>query len=59
MAKVVKLRMFAGLSVRETADVTRLSERAVYRRWQAARAWLRREIDDAGDTATADDDRRR
>ncbi len=40
MAKVVKLRFFAGLTVPETAEALALSPRSVNRYWTAARAWL-------------------
>lgn len=46
MAKVVKLRYFAGLTVEETADALELSPRSVNRAWTAARAWLRKRMDD-------------
>lgn len=41
---LVELRYFGGLSVEETADVMNLSPRTVMREWQAARAWLYREL---------------
>ncbi len=41
---LVELRYFGGLSVEETADVMQLSSRTVLREWQAARAWLYREL---------------
>ncbi|MGH9456211.1 MAG: ECF-type sigma factor [Thermoanaerobaculia bacterium] len=44
MAKVVKLRYFAGLTVEETASTLTLSERSVNRYWTGARAWLAREL---------------
>jgi RNA polymerase sigma factor (TIGR02999 family) len=39
-ADVMRLRLFAGLSVEETAKVMELSERTVKREWAFARAWL-------------------
>ncbi|MBK7403675.1 MAG: sigma-70 family RNA polymerase sigma factor [Phycisphaerales bacterium] len=39
-ASVVRLRFFAGLEVKETADVLGLSERTVMRDWAYARAML-------------------
>jgi RNA polymerase sigma factor (TIGR02999 family) len=45
MARVVKLRWFAGLSVDETASALGTSPRTVNRAWTAARSWLRRELD--------------
>ncbi len=44
MARVVKLRFFAGLTVDETAAALAISPRQVARLWNAARAWLRREM---------------
>ena len=43
-AKVVELRFFGGLSVKETAAVLEISEESVARVWRLARAWLAREI---------------
>jgi RNA polymerase sigma factor (TIGR02999 family) len=43
-AKVVELRFFGGLSVKETAAVLEISEESVARDWRLARAWLAREI---------------
>ena len=43
-AEVVKLRFFAGLSVKQTGDLLALSPRTVNRLWLFARAWLHREI---------------
>jgi RNA polymerase sigma-70 factor (ECF subfamily) len=45
MARVVELRYFGGLSVKETARVLETSPRSVNRAWTAARAWLSRELD--------------
>ncbi|HEX9799906.1 MAG TPA: sigma-70 family RNA polymerase sigma factor [Thermoanaerobaculia bacterium] len=44
LARVVKLRYFAGLSVEDTARTLDQSPRTVNRSWTAARAWLRREL---------------
>ncbi len=43
-AKVVEMRFFGGLSVRETAAVLRISEQSVLRDWKLARAWLAGEM---------------
>jgi len=43
-AKVVELRYFGGLSVEETVEVMKVSERTVMRDWDFARAWLMREL---------------
>lgn len=47
-ASVVELRFFAGLSVREVAEVLGVSVRTVEAEWTAAKAWLRRELPNAG-----------
>ncbi len=39
-AKIVELRYFGGLNVRETAEVLDVSEITVKRHWRAAKAWL-------------------
>jgi RNA polymerase sigma factor (TIGR02999 family) len=44
MARVVKLRYFAGLTVDEAAACLGISSRSVNRHWVGARAWLQREI---------------
>lgn len=43
-AKVVELRFFAGLEVKETAEVLGVSPRTVKGDWRVARAWLAREL---------------
>ncbi len=43
-AKVVSLRFFAGLTVKETADAMDLSPATVKNDWAFARAWLHREL---------------
>ena len=43
-AQVVELRFFAGLSIKETGHVLRISEETVHRDWRLARAWLLREL---------------
>jgi RNA polymerase sigma factor (TIGR02999 family) len=48
IARLVKLRFFAGLSLPEAADCLGISERTAYRHWAFARAWLRRELDRTG-----------
>lgn len=44
MARIVRLRFFAGLSVEETAETLGVSDRTVRREWALARAWLHREL---------------
>jgi RNA polymerase sigma factor (TIGR02999 family) len=48
VARLVELRCFAGLTLKEAAGCLGLSERKAYRHWAYARAWLRRELDRAG-----------
>jgi RNA polymerase sigma-70 factor, ECF subfamily len=43
-SQVVELRFFGGLSVKETADVLKVSVETVQRDWRLARSWLRREL---------------
>jgi RNA polymerase sigma factor (TIGR02999 family) len=43
-ARVVECRIFAGLTLEETARVLSLSSKSVQRTWDAASAWLRKEI---------------
>ena len=40
-AELVRLKLFAGLSVEESADVLGISRATAYRDWAFARAWLR------------------
>lgn len=43
-ARVVELRYFGGLSIPEIATLLERGTATVSRRWQMARAWLRREL---------------
>jgi RNA polymerase sigma factor (TIGR02999 family) len=43
-AAVVKLRLFAGMSVEAIAEIQRISPRTVKRIWAQARAWLGRTL---------------
>ena len=43
-SKVVELRFFGGLSVKETAEVLQVSQDTVMRDWSLARAWLFNEL---------------
>jgi RNA polymerase sigma factor (TIGR02999 family) len=45
--RVVELRVFAGLSVDETANALGISPATVKRDWSVAKAWLQREIQQA------------
>ena len=57
-AQVVEYRFFAGLGYDEIAALMDVSPITVRRAWEAARAWLRRELGDAlpdrGDDALPD-----
>ena len=44
--EIVKLRLFAGLSMEEAADALGLGRATAYRHWSFARAWLRCELGD-------------
>lgn len=43
-SKIVELRIFAGLTIEQTAEVLRISPATVKRDWNLAKAWLMREI---------------
>ena len=43
-SRIVELRFFGGLSVKEAAEVMQLSEITVIREWNKAKAWLYREL---------------
>ena len=43
-SKVVELRFFGGLSVKETAEVLQVSQDTVMRDWSLAKAWLLNEL---------------
>jgi len=45
LARVVRLRFWAGLDEAEVADLLDLSPRTVRRDWKLARAWLSRELE--------------
>jgi RNA polymerase sigma factor (TIGR02999 family) len=42
--QIVNLRYFAGMTVKETAEVLGLSERTVHRQWRFIRAWLKSKL---------------
>ncbi len=44
MARVVEMRFFGGLEVREVAEALAISPRTVEHDWELARAWLHREL---------------
>jgi RNA polymerase sigma factor (TIGR02999 family) len=43
-AQVVEMRFFGGLSVKETAEILKISPETVQRDWKFAKSWLRREL---------------
>jgi len=45
-SQVVELRFFGGLTVKETAEVLKVSPETVMRDWKLAKAWLLRELSD-------------
>ena len=46
-ARVVELRYFSGLNIKETAEVMEISTATVKREWSMAKAWLKAELDGA------------
>jgi RNA polymerase sigma factor (TIGR02999 family) len=48
VAELVKLRVFAGMTVNEAADVLSVSRTTAFRHWTYARAWLRAAFVDEG-----------
>lgn len=48
-AKLVKLRFFAGCSIREAAEILGVSTATADRHWAYARAWLQTAMQDADD----------
>jgi RNA polymerase sigma factor (TIGR02999 family) len=46
-SELVELRFFAGLELREIAELLGIAERTVQADWALARAWLRRELSEA------------
>jgi RNA polymerase sigma-70 factor, ECF subfamily len=51
-SQVVELRFFGGLSVKETAEVLKVSPDTVMRDWKLARAWLLSELSGQNPDAT-------
>jgi RNA polymerase sigma factor (sigma-70 family) len=49
LGEIVMLRYFAGLTQGETAAALGVSERTIERDWRYIKAWLRRELEGAGD----------
>ena len=42
--RIVELRFFGGLTIRETAEVMKISHATVEREWRTAKAFLKREL---------------
>ena len=55
-AKIVELRFFGGMTMREIAAEMNLGLRTVEKEWAMARAWMRRELrkDDSGESESSD-----
>jgi len=51
-SSVVEMRFFGGLSIKEVAEVLKVSQETVLRDWRLARVWLLRELS----KGTADED---
>lgn len=47
-ARIVDLRYFAGMSMKEAAEVLGLSERTLHRHWRFIKAWLKRRLAEPG-----------
>jgi RNA polymerase sigma factor (TIGR02999 family) len=43
-SRIVELRFFGGLTIRETAEVLQMSEMSVSRKWKTAKLWLQNEL---------------
>ena len=50
-SRVVEMRFFGGMSIKEVAEVLNISQETVQRDWRLAKAWLLRELGEG----TADD----
>lgn len=46
-AQIVQLRYFAGMNMKETADILGLSERTAHRHWRFIKAWLKSRLGEA------------
>ena len=45
-ARIVELRYFSGLTIKEAAEVLNISPATVKRDWKMAKTWLRAELSD-------------
>jgi RNA polymerase sigma-70 factor, ECF subfamily len=50
LARIVELRFFGGLTVEEAAETLEISAATVKRAWSMAKAWLRREMENPGES---------
>lgn len=50
-ARIVELRFFGNLTIKETSEVLGVSETSVERGWRFARAWLRKAMKESGAVA--------
>ncbi len=50
-SRVVEMRFFGGLSVKETAEVLKVSQETVLRDWRLAKVWLLRQLSKGADGA--------
>jgi RNA polymerase sigma factor (TIGR02999 family) len=53
-AAVVKLRLYAGMSVSEAAESLGMSRTTAYQNWAYGRAWLRSKVGETGFPASSD-----
>ncbi len=56
-AQIVRLRLFAGLSVEQVAEALGISRAGAYRQWTYARAWLNARLRDRDDPEDAPENR--
>jgi RNA polymerase sigma factor (TIGR02999 family) len=47
-SRIVELRFFGGLTIRETAEVMDLSTATIKSEWRIARAWLYHQLNNTG-----------
>ena len=49
-AKVVEMKYFSGMTIKEIAEALGVTERTIYGDWVLIKAWLRREFDSHNDS---------
>ncbi|MCG3161180.1 MAG: hypothetical protein JMDDDDMK_02298 [Acidobacteria bacterium] len=47
-SRIIEMRFFGGLSVAETAEALRVSERTVAREWELAKSWMYKQLSNDG-----------